>query len=223
MRRAIVLLLFVVALLVRYSGSRGRRTVGPPTSIGTGGAAASVETLATPGGDRHAESRRQRDRRGRRGGGRARRDRAVLLRPRRRRLHGHPPRARQGDHDRRARDRARGDDADGVHRPRDRPAAAVQRRALERPVRRRPRDARDLGPRAEEVRDDEAQGRAEGRASTSPGTGSSSTRRSSTRRRARSTGSTTSRRRRRSTSIRTARRTTSARRSATPTSRTRTS
>ncbi len=52
-------------------------------------------------------ARRQRGRRGRRRGGRARRDRAVLVRHRRRWLHGHPHPARPGDDDRRSRDRGR--------------------------------------------------------------------------------------------------------------------
>jgi gamma-glutamyltranspeptidase/glutathione hydrolase len=47
MRRAIVLLSFVVALLVGVPASAAVAPFGPPTSIGTGGAAASVETLAT--------------------------------------------------------------------------------------------------------------------------------------------------------------------------------
>ncbi len=47
MRRAIVLLLFVVALLVGVPASAAVAPFGPPTSTGTGGAAASVETLAT--------------------------------------------------------------------------------------------------------------------------------------------------------------------------------
>jgi len=47
MRRAIVLLLFVVALVVGLPASAAIAPSGPPTSTGTGGAAASVETLAT--------------------------------------------------------------------------------------------------------------------------------------------------------------------------------
>jgi gamma-glutamyltranspeptidase/glutathione hydrolase len=47
MRRAIVLLSFVAALLVGVPASAAVAPFGPPTSIGTGGAAASVETLAT--------------------------------------------------------------------------------------------------------------------------------------------------------------------------------
>ena len=58
------------------------------------------------GGDRHAAARRQRRRRHGRRGRRARRHRAVLGRHRRRRLHGHPHAARQGDDDRRPREGA---------------------------------------------------------------------------------------------------------------------
>jgi gamma-glutamyltranspeptidase / glutathione hydrolase len=47
MRRAIVLLLFVLSLLVGVPASAAVAPSGPPTSTGTGGAAASVETLAT--------------------------------------------------------------------------------------------------------------------------------------------------------------------------------
>jgi gamma-glutamyltranspeptidase/glutathione hydrolase len=47
MRRAIVLLSFVAALLVGVPASAAVAPFGPPTSIGTGGAAASVETLAS--------------------------------------------------------------------------------------------------------------------------------------------------------------------------------
>ncbi len=62
--------------------------------------------------------RRRRDRRRRRG---ARRDRAVLVRRGRRRLHGHPHAERQGDDDRRPRGGARGDDV--------RPRSSIRRRA----------------------------------------------------------------------------------------------
>jgi gamma-glutamyltranspeptidase/glutathione hydrolase len=47
MRRGIAVLLFVVALLVGVPASAAVAPSGPPTSTGTGGAAASVETLAT--------------------------------------------------------------------------------------------------------------------------------------------------------------------------------
>jgi gamma-glutamyltranspeptidase/glutathione hydrolase len=47
MRRSIVLLLFVVALLFGMPAAAAVAPSGPPTSTGTGGAAASVETLAT--------------------------------------------------------------------------------------------------------------------------------------------------------------------------------
>jgi gamma-glutamyltranspeptidase/glutathione hydrolase len=47
MRRAIVILLLVAALVFGVAASAAVAPSGPPTSIGTGGAAASVETLAT--------------------------------------------------------------------------------------------------------------------------------------------------------------------------------
>src|SRR5512133_2497019 len=47
MRRAIFALLFAVAMMCGVSASAAVAPSGPPTSIGTGGAAASVETLAT--------------------------------------------------------------------------------------------------------------------------------------------------------------------------------
>ncbi len=191
MRRAIVLLLFVLALLVGIPASAAVAPSGPPTSTGTGGAAASVETLATQAAiDTLKAGGNAIDAAvaaagvlgvtepfscGLGGGG------FMVIRP----AHGKvitidgretAPEATTSD---------------VVHRPRDRPAAGVQRRALERAVRRRPRHARDVGRRAEEVRDDEAQGRAEAGHQRRARTASSSTRRSSTRRRARSTGSTT--------------------------------
>src|SRR5512133_898950 len=47
MRRAIFALLFAVAMMCGVSASAAVAPSGPPTSIGTGGAAGSVETLAT--------------------------------------------------------------------------------------------------------------------------------------------------------------------------------
>ena len=47
MRRAIVVLSFIVALLVGVPAGAAVAPSGPPTSVGVGGAAASVETLAT--------------------------------------------------------------------------------------------------------------------------------------------------------------------------------
>ena len=210
MRRAIVALLFVVALLVGVPASAAVAPSGPPTSIGTGGAAASVETLATQAAIDTLKA-----------GGNAV-DAAVaaagvlgVTEPFSCGLGGGGfmvirTSARQGDHDRRARDRAGGDDADVVLG--ERRAAAVQRRALERHVRRRPGHARDLGEGARR-----STGRCRSRRCCSPGIRRGAGR---LRRRpdvlrpdaaGRSTGSTTSPRRRRSTSIRTARRTTSAR------------
>ncbi len=49
MRRAIVILSFVAALVFGVAASADVAPSGPPTSVGTGGAAASVETLATQG------------------------------------------------------------------------------------------------------------------------------------------------------------------------------
>src|SRR5712691_5763277 len=46
MRRSLVILLFVLALVFGVTASAAVAPSGPPTSIGTGGAAASVETLA---------------------------------------------------------------------------------------------------------------------------------------------------------------------------------
>ena len=78
---------------------------GPATSTGTGGAAASVETLATQAAIERW--RRERGRRRRGGGRRAWSDRAVLVRRRRRRIHGHPHLQGQGHHDRRPRESPR--------------------------------------------------------------------------------------------------------------------
>ena len=47
MRRVIAILLFVVGLVVGVPASAAVAPSGPPTSIGKGGAAASVETLAS--------------------------------------------------------------------------------------------------------------------------------------------------------------------------------
>ena len=47
MRRAMFALLFAVAMMLGVSASAAVAPSGPPTSIGTGGAAGSVETLAT--------------------------------------------------------------------------------------------------------------------------------------------------------------------------------
>ena len=84
---------------------------GPPTAIGTGGAAASVEKLATEaavgilrrGGERCGCSGRV---------GSPRSHRAVLVRSRRRGLHGHPHRRRPSHDDRRTGDGADGDAPD---------------------------------------------------------------------------------------------------------------
>ncbi len=109
------------------------------------------------GSRRHASPRRERRRCGRGRGRRPRSDRAVLVRRRRRRVHGHSPRRpappwRQGDHDRRPRDGA-GGDASGLLLG-ERRAAPLQRRALQRTLRRRAGNGRDLGQGAQALRDD---------------------------------------------------------------------
>ena len=127
--------------------------VGPPTSVGTGGAAATVERLATAGCDRRAAPRRQRGRRRGHGRGGARRDRAVLLRDRRRWLHADPgERREEADHDRPPRDGAGGDEAGLLLG--ERRAASVQHRALQRPLGRRPRHRGGVGAGAQEARHD---------------------------------------------------------------------
>ena len=119
--------------------------------------------------DRHAAQGRQRRRRHRGGRRRARRDRALLGRHRRRRLHGHPHPSRQGDDDRRARDRARGDAARLVLRERRR--AGVRRRALERPVRGRARHGRRRGSTRSSATAPSRCARRSSPASTSPARG----------------------------------------------------
>ena len=97
------------------------------------------------GRDRDAAAGRQRRRRRGRGRRRARRDGAVLVRHRRRRVHGDPHGRREGHDDRLAREVA-GDDAAGLVLG-ERRAAGVQRRALQRPVRRRARAPWPAGTR----------------------------------------------------------------------------
>ena len=93
-------------------------TTKTPTSVGSGGAVSSVDPEASKIGRDVLRARRQRRRRDHRDGGRTRRHRAVQLRHRRRRL----PRllrreVRQGQHDRRPRDRARVDADDAFIDP----------------------------------------------------------------------------------------------------------
>ena len=162
MRRAWLYLVFAlivpVALLVSSTGGAAQPAVteGTPTAIGSGGAVATVDTLASAGRRRGAARRRQRGRRRGRGGGRPRRHRAVLVRHRRRRLHGHPDERRRGHDDRRPRDGAGRDAAELLLR--ERRAAAVQRRALQRPVGRRAGHGRDVGRGARALRHDVARG-----------------------------------------------------------------
>ena len=151
------------------------------------------------GGDRHLAARRQRRRRGRRRGRRARRRGAVLVRHRRRRVHGHP-RPRTGnvttiDHRETAPAAMTPDSfcengsAARVRSPR---ATAACRPACPAP--------RGLGAGARSLRDDLAAQGARSPASASRAAASSSTRCSATRSPATARTSTTSRRPRRSTS-----------------------
>ena len=78
----------VVALSAPPAGAQEKQ----PTANGTGGAAASVDPLATNAAIDVMRRRRQRLRRRDRRRERARRRRAVQLRHRRRRLHGDPRR-----------------------------------------------------------------------------------------------------------------------------------
>ena len=157
-----------------------------------GGAAATVETLATQAAIDTLRARRQRRRRGRRRRRGARRHRAVLVRDRRRRLHGHLPRERRGkvitiD----GRETRAGRDAPrlllgerNVRSPSTTRATAVSPSACPEPSRR--------GTRRSSATARSRSRRRSRRRSGSRATASSSTRRSSTRRRPTSTGSTTS-------------------------------
>ena len=101
------------------------------------------------------------------------------MRHRRRRLHGHPHARRARDHDRLARDGAGGDAARLLLR--ERRAAGVQGRALQRALGRRARHGARLEPRAAALRLAAAR-RGSRRAIPSPARASSSTRRSPPRR-----------------------------------------
>ena len=106
------------------------------------------------GGGRHPAPRRKR--RGRRSclGGSPGRHRAVLVRNRRRRLHGHPYRRRPGHDDRRTGNGADGHASDVLLG--ERSTLALQRRPLQRSLGRRSRHGGDVGRRARELRDDVA-------------------------------------------------------------------
>ena len=82
----------VVALSAPAAGAQDKQ----PTATGTGGAAASVDPLATKAAIDVLAARRQRVRRGDRRRERARRRRALQLRHRRRRVHGDPRRRARG-------------------------------------------------------------------------------------------------------------------------------
>ena len=119
---------------------------GPPTAVGTGGAAATVETVATEAAIDVLRRGRQRGRRGRCSGRRVGGDRAVLGWHRRRRVHGYLPGRRSArDDDRSPRDGADGDAPRVVLR--ERRPAAVQRRPVQRALRWRARHGATAGTR----------------------------------------------------------------------------
>src|SRR5512133_510380 len=138
---AALLALLTVAAVLQVGEPAVAAPPTPPkqaTAIGTGGAAASVDPLAT----KTAIDVRRRGTRSRR---------ALLVRHRRRRLHDDLPRQRRPRFQpRRTRDRSAGVPAGQLHRPRDRASDPVRRGRDERPRRRRTRDASPVGggPRA---------------------------------------------------------------------------
>ena len=203
--------------LVVAPGARAQEK--QPTANGTGGAASSVDPLATQAAiDVLA------------GGGNAF-DAAVaaagvlgVVEPYSCGIGGggfmvHPRRRQRPDHDDRlAREGPGGDEARQLlHQRQAADGRAVPAQPLQRAERRRPGHARGVGLPAQELRHDQPRARRSATASTWPPTASWSTRRSTTRRPATRPTSTTSRRARRSTSTPTARRRTSARSSRTRT------
>ena len=98
MMRRVIALAVATAALAAPVAQAGHRDdfVKEPTAVGSGGAAGTVDALATKAAIDTLRARRQRRRRDRGGRRRARRHRAVLGRHRRRRLHGHPHAARAG-------------------------------------------------------------------------------------------------------------------------------
>ena len=106
----LVLVAVLMALVAAFpAGAQVQEPPKTPTAEGTGGSAATVDPLATQAAIDVLKLRRQRGRRRGRRGRRARRRRAVLVRHRRRRLHGHLRRqAPPGRHHRLAARRRRG-------------------------------------------------------------------------------------------------------------------
>ena len=104
----LVLVAVLMALVAAFpAGAQVQEPPKTPTAEGTGGSAATHRSTGDEGRSRRPALRRQRRRRGGRRSRRARRRRAVLVRDRRRRLHGHLRRqAPPGRHGRLARDGA---------------------------------------------------------------------------------------------------------------------
>ena len=163
MRRILAAAVLAAALAapVAQAGHRDE-FVKEPTAVGSGGAAGTVDALATKAAIDTLQARRQRGRRDGGGGRRARRDRAVLGRHRRRRLHGHPHAAAASVTTIDGREKA-----PAAMRPdsffENGAALAFDAGALERPVGRRAGHRRAVGRGARPLRHDlAAQGAAAG-------------------------------------------------------------
>ena len=157
----IAALVAAAACVLAVAASAAVAPSGPPTSTGTGGAAASVETLATQAAIdalKRAATRSTRPSRPPASSASPSRSRAGSAAAAS--WSSAPRTARSTTIDGRE-TRAGRDDADVVLG--ERHAAAVQRRALQRHVRRRARHARDVGEGAREVRHDLARAGAAGR------------------------------------------------------------